>query len=193
MQHGNLTYTPCCQCIWFGHCYRLYLPMMEEQPMEETIHLPHRHSPITVNAVNDEPSFVKGADQTINEDAAAQNIVGWATSINKGAANESAQILTFTVTNDNNGIILCTAFNQCNNRHFNVYACCRMLSERQQFLLSYVMMEEQPMVVTNFATQTFTITVNSVNDEPSFVKGANQTVNEDAAAQNYCRMGNINQ
>ena len=41
---------------------------------------------ITVNAVNDAPSFVKGADQTVNEDAAAQTVNAWATSISKGPA-----------------------------------------------------------------------------------------------------------
>ena len=57
---------------------------------------------ITVNAVNDAPSFVKGADQTVNEDATAQTVNGWATAISKGAANESTQVLTFGVTNNNN-------------------------------------------------------------------------------------------
>ena len=36
--------------------------------------------------------------------------------------------------------------------------------------------------VDTSATQTFTITVNAVNDAPSFTKGADQTVNEDAGA-----------
>ena len=34
---------------------------------------------ITINSVNDAPSFVKGADQTVNEDAAAQTVNAWAT------------------------------------------------------------------------------------------------------------------
>ena len=50
---------------------------------------------ITVNAVNDAPSFIKGADQTINEDAAAQTVNGWATAISKGPADESGQVLNF--------------------------------------------------------------------------------------------------
>jgi hypothetical protein len=37
--------------------------------------------------------------------------------------------------------------------------------------------------VNTSAAQTFTITVTPVNDAPSFTKGANQTVLEDAAAQ----------
>ena len=36
---------------------------------------------ITVNAVNDTPSFTIGADQTVNEDAGAQTVVGFATGV----------------------------------------------------------------------------------------------------------------
>jgi VCBS repeat-containing protein len=59
---------------------------------------------ITVTPVNDAPSFTKGADQTVLEDAAAQSVSGWATSISAGPADESAQILTFNVSNDNNAL-----------------------------------------------------------------------------------------
>ena len=34
---------------------------------------------ISVNAVNDAPSFTKGADQTVLEDAGAQSVSNWAT------------------------------------------------------------------------------------------------------------------
>jgi hypothetical protein len=33
---------------------------------------------LTVNAVNDAPSFTKGADQAVNEDAGAQTAGNWA-------------------------------------------------------------------------------------------------------------------
>src|SRR2546427_154150 len=59
---------------------------------------------ITVNPVNDVPSFTKGADQTVNEDAAAQTVSGWATNLGKGPANESGQTLDFIVSNNNNGL-----------------------------------------------------------------------------------------
>src|SRR5438093_888828 len=59
---------------------------------------------ITVNSVNDAPSFVKGADQTVDEDAGAQSVSGWATAISAGPANESGQAVDFVVTNDNNGL-----------------------------------------------------------------------------------------
>ena len=41
---------------------------------------------ITLHSVNDEPSFSKGEDQLVVEDAGLQIISNWATSLNKGAA-----------------------------------------------------------------------------------------------------------
>ncbi len=59
---------------------------------------------ITVTPVNDAPSFTKGADQTVLEDAGAQSVVGWATPISAGPANESGQTLDFIVSNNNNAL-----------------------------------------------------------------------------------------
>lgn len=58
---------------------------------------------ITVTPVNDAPSFKKGVDQATNEDVAV-TVTNWATLIGAGATNESAQMLDFQVTNDNNGL-----------------------------------------------------------------------------------------
>ena len=57
---------------------------------------------ITVTAVNDAPSFTKGADQTVAEDAGAQTVTGWATAISAGPANESGQTVSFEVTGNTN-------------------------------------------------------------------------------------------
>jgi hypothetical protein len=54
--------------------------------------------------VNQAPSFVKGADITVNENAGAQTMANWATGISAGSPNEAGQKLTFTVTNNNNGL-----------------------------------------------------------------------------------------
>ena len=59
---------------------------------------------ITVNAVNDAPSFTKGDNQLVDEDAAAQTVSDWATAISAGPENESDQTLAFTVTNNNNDL-----------------------------------------------------------------------------------------
>jgi gliding motility-associated-like protein len=57
---------------------------------------------LTVTPVNDIPSFIKGADQTININTPIQTITTWATALSKGPANESGQNLSFIVTNNNN-------------------------------------------------------------------------------------------
>jgi len=54
---------------------------------------------ITITGVNDAPSFAVGGDVQVAEDSGPYSAV-WATNISAGA-NESAQTLTFTVTNDN--------------------------------------------------------------------------------------------
>src|SRR5207247_5612520 len=59
---------------------------------------------ITVVAVNDPPGFAKGADQTAPEDSSAQTVANWATAITPGPSNESAQTLTFLVTNNNEAL-----------------------------------------------------------------------------------------
>src|SRR5688572_1248540 len=58
---------------------------------------------IIVTPVNDAPSFTKGADQSLLEDAAALS-TPWATVISAGPADEASQLLTFSVTNSNNSL-----------------------------------------------------------------------------------------
>ena len=59
---------------------------------------------VTVTGVNDEPSFTKGSNQSVNEDAGAQTVSGWASSLSKGSGDPSSQSLSFTVTNNNNSL-----------------------------------------------------------------------------------------
>jgi len=56
---------------------------------------------ITVNPVNDVPSFTKGPDQTSNEDSGSVFVSGWATNISTGAPNEF-QSLQFIINNNSN-------------------------------------------------------------------------------------------
>lgn len=53
---------------------------------------------VTVNPVNDAPSFTKGPDQSDIPDAVPRTVANWATAISRGPADESGQILTFQVT-----------------------------------------------------------------------------------------------
>src|SRR5207247_8271538 len=59
---------------------------------------------VAVTSVNDAPSFTKGANQTVAQDAGAQTVPNWATAISAGPADESGQALNFIVTNSNNAL-----------------------------------------------------------------------------------------
>jgi len=51
---------------------------------------------------NHAPTFAKGPDQSVREDAGLQTVLGWATALSAGPPEESGQALTFQVSNDNN-------------------------------------------------------------------------------------------
>ena len=137
---------------------------------------------ITVTGVNDAPSFSKGGDQTVAEDNGTQTVNGWATAISAGPADESAQTLNFLASNDNNGL----------------FAAQPAVSATGTLTYTPVANASGSATVTvslhdnggtagggedTSASQTFTITVTSLNDVPSFTKGSDQTVPEDAGAQ----------
>ncbi|RYD95593.1 MAG: DUF11 domain-containing protein, partial [Sphingobacteriales bacterium] len=65
---------------------------------------------LTINAVNDAPSFVKGPNQLINPTTVAQTISLWATAISAGPANEASQTVSFVATNDNNALFTVQPF-----------------------------------------------------------------------------------
>ncbi|MEQ1573768.1 MAG: Ig-like domain-containing protein [Vicinamibacterales bacterium] len=62
---------------------------------------------VTVTPVNDAPSFLKGANQSVTQPAGAQSVANWATSIKRGplnTTNEDGQTVDFVVTNDSNAL-----------------------------------------------------------------------------------------
>src|SRR5262249_53230641 len=59
---------------------------------------------ITVNTVNDAPSFTKGPDVEAPKDGLAQTVSAWATNILRGPPDEVGQSLNFEVNNDNTGL-----------------------------------------------------------------------------------------
>src|SRR5262249_58704992 len=69
-----------------------------------------------VTTGNDSPSFTKGSDQTVLEDAGVQSVSNWATAISAGPANESSQALNFLVTNTNSALFLVIGRASCRGR-----------------------------------------------------------------------------
>ena len=136
---------------------------------------------ISVTAVNDAPSFTKGANQTVLEDAGAQS-VAWATALTKGPADESGQTLDFIVTNSNNALFVDQPTIDGTGK-----LSYRSAPDANGSATVTVAAHDNGGTdnggVDTGVAQTFTIDVTPVNDAPSFVKGADQTVLEDAAAQ----------
>lgn len=132
---------------------------------------------ITVTCVNDPPSFTKGADQTVLEDAATQTINGWATAISAGP-NESGQTLTFLVSNDNNAL-----FSTQPAISSNGVLTYKPAADANGSAIVTVKLQDNGGGNDTSAAQTFNINVTAVNDAPSFTKGADQTVLEDSGGQ----------
>jgi len=136
---------------------------------------------VTVTAVNDEPSFTKGLDITVNEDSGTSTTANWATSISAGPSNESSQSLTFNVSNDNTSLF-------SNAPSVNSSGTLTFISATDANGSATVTVSVSDNGGTSNGgdnispNQTFTITVIAVNDEPSFTKGLDITVNEDSGA-----------
>lgn len=134
---------------------------------------------IKVNPVNDAPSFTKGADEIINEDAPVREVKNWAKEISTGAVNETSQQLSFIVTNNNNELFAeqpqissdgTLTYKVAENANGTAIVTVTLNDGQQEFSTS------QP--------QTFNITVNSVNDAPKFdLKTTKITIDEDSESQ----------
>ena len=138
---------------------------------------------LTVNSSNDAPSFTKGSDQTVLEDAGAQTVNNWATNLSKGPADEAGQTLTFEVTGNTNpsmfsagpGISSTGTLTYTPAPNANGTATVTIMLKDSGGTANGG-------IDTSVAT-TFVITVTPVNDIPTFTKGPDQTVNEDAGSQ----------
>ena len=138
---------------------------------------------ISVTSVNDAPSFTRGSDQIVLEDAGAQTVATWATAISRGPANESAQTLTFVVTNDNNALFSVQPAISPATGNLTYTPAANAFGSA---VVSVYLRDDGGTLnggVDVSPTQIFNITVTPVNDAPSFTVGSNQTVAEDAAAQ----------
>ncbi|PKO14968.1 MAG: hypothetical protein CVU39_12905 [Chloroflexi bacterium HGW-Chloroflexi-10] len=131
---------------------------------------------LTLTAVNDLPTFTKGVDQTVLEDAPAQTVTGWAAAISPGPDDESGQTLTFNVTADDPTL-------------FSAQPDIDPATGNLTFTPADDANGSTTVTVSlsdgtdSSPDQTFTITITAVNDLPAFTKGVDQTVLEDAPAQ----------
>lgn len=136
---------------------------------------------VTVNGINSAPVFtISGNPPGINEDAGAQTVNAWATSIGDGDAN--TQTLTFNVTNNNNALFSTQpAINAS-----GVLSYTPAANANGTATVSVTLSDDGSNTSPNVnvsAAQTFIITVNAANDAPTFTAVNPPAVNEDAGAQ----------
>ncbi len=133
---------------------------------------------ITVTPVNDAPSFAVGTNQTVPEDAAAQTVNPWATAISAGPADEAAQTLTFNVTGNTNAALFSTS-PAVSPTGVLTYTPAANTSGVATITLSLSDNgSNTPPDVNISAAQTFTITVDAVNDAPVNTVPGTQTTGD---------------
>jgi PKD repeat protein len=137
---------------------------------------------IAVHLPNAAPAFTKGADVVALEDAGTQEMAGWATAISPGPADESYQLVNFLVANDNSGLFTVPPAIAANGTLTFTPAANANGVATVTVALHDDGGTEYGGVDTS-ATQSFTITITPVNDVPSFIKGGDVAVLEDAGSQ----------
>jgi subtilisin-like proprotein convertase family protein len=134
---------------------------------------------ITVNPVNDQPSFT-GSNQTVNEDAGAQTVANWATFAPGGGADEAGQTATYTVSNLSNAALFSVA-PSVDASGTLIYTPAPNVNGTSTF--DVVVQDSGGTAnggVNTSATQTFTITVNPVNDAPTAISQTLTTAEDTA-------------
>lgn len=119
---------------------------------------------ISVTSVNDVPTFTKGADQTVNEDAGFQFVSNWATNVSQGPNEFDG--LSFQVTNNTNPGL----FSQQPAVAINGLLTYVPTSNASGSADITIVLKDTGGTanggVDTSAPQTFTITVTPVNDAP---------------------------
>jgi large repetitive protein len=132
--------------------------------------------------VNVAPSFTSGTDRTVLEDAGAQSVGAWATSISPGPPAESSQSVTFSVSSDNPALFSAQpAVASDGTLTYTPAADANGIAT-----VTVTAHDDGGTAgggVDTSAPSAFTLTVSSVDDAPSFTAGADRTVLEDAGAQ----------
>lgn len=124
---------------------------------------------ITVNGINDEPSFtIAGDPAAVDEDAGAQTVNGFASAISAGPPEESGQTLTFNITNNTNAALFSAGPAVSATTGNLTYT--PSLNANGSAIITIELQDDGGTANGGDDTspsQNFTITVNPVNDPPS--------------------------
>jgi VCBS repeat-containing protein len=138
---------------------------------------------ITVNPVNDAPGFTLAGSASSNEDAGAQTVVGFATAISAGPADENTQTVSFVVSGNTNPVLFAVGPSIDANGNLTYTAAANATGTATITVHAHDNGGTANGGIDTSADQTFTITVNPVNDAPSFTLTSTTSSNEDAGAQ----------
>ena len=120
---------------------------------------------VTVNPINDPPSFTGGKSQVVNEDAGPKKISEWAMDISPGPDSESDQIVYFTIVSDSTELFLeppsitregTLTYTTAENAYGSGTLTVRLHDDG----------DTENGGIDSSAAQTFTITIQPVNDAP---------------------------
>lgn len=139
---------------------------------------------ITVNPVNDAPSFVKGADRNVSFNAGAQTVAGWATAISMGQPNENTQTVSFNVSH-NNPALFAVAPTIASNGTLQFTAATGASGTATVTVVAQDSGDTSNGGVNRSPAQTFVINVSAapLNAPPTISAIGNVTINEDALLQ----------
>jgi hypothetical protein len=135
---------------------------------------------VRVGMPNEPPSFVKGPDLVVPEDAGPITVPGWATQISPGPADESSQSVMFTVSTDNVALFAALPALSPDGTLTFQSAPNAFGQANVEVVLKDSGGTENGGIDTS-EPQSFVITVTPVNDPPA-CSGVSLTVCEDQAA-----------
>lgn len=127
---------------------------------------------ITVNSVNDTPTFDAIVDQSVNEDSSSQDVA--ITNVSSGPENESSQTATLTATSSDTNIVPNPSISGSGTTRTLTYAPV----SNKYGVVTITVIADDGQGLNNTFSRTFTITVNSINDAP-VANADTSDVNED--------------
>lgn len=139
---------------------------------------------INIVGVNDAPAYMGGGDQAVDEDAGPQVVAGWAVGLSAGPANEAWQTFSFTVTTTSPGLFAAApAINAAGDLSYTP------ADDANGPAMVYVTMHDSGGTAlggqNSTAPQSFAITLNAVNDAPTFTAGGDKYALDTAGPQSY--------
>ncbi len=146
---------------------------------------------ITVDGVNDAPSFTAPATTTSNEDGGPQVLPGWA-QFNAGPGESSQAVAAYTVSNLTNSTLFTVAPSVAPDGTLS-YTTAPNVSGSASFQLR--VRDNGGTLnggIDTSGAQTLTISVNPVNDAPTVSLGSLPTVLEDAGPQSVAGFASFN-